>query len=70
MGKLNELRALGFDESKHIPFTKSYLAKCSGCMVLVINGTPCHEKGCSNKKYECKGCNTLLTYHGYCEDCR
>lgn len=70
MGKLNELRALGFDESKHIPFTKSYLAKCSRCAVLVINGTPCHETGCSNQKYECKGCNTLLTYHGYCEDCQ
>ncbi len=70
MGKLDELRAMGFDNSKHVPFTKTYSVKCSQCEALVINGTPCHETGCSNQRYECRGCNTLLPYRGYCENCR
>ena len=37
---------LGFDQAKHIPFTKTYRIKCSQCEALVINGVPCHETGC------------------------
>jgi hypothetical protein len=67
---LQRLRQLGFDESYHIPFTKGYRVRCSQCEALAINGVPCHETGCPNTVYECKGCNNLIPYKGYCADCR
>ena len=71
MGKLDELRRHGFDESHHIPFTKTYKVKCSCCEALVLNGAPCHERGCSNQVHECPGCENLIPRHGYyCEDCQ
>lgn len=39
---------LGFDRTTNIPFTKEYRIRCSQCQALVINGTPCHERGCPN----------------------
>lgn len=70
-GALQSLRAHGFDLSKHVPFTRMYSAKCSQCAALVINGTACHERGCSNARHECNGCNVLVpTNVRYCEDCR
>jgi hypothetical protein len=70
MGYLDTLRALGFDESYNIPFTKTYKVKCSACEALSINNTPCHESGCPNMVHECEGCDVLIQYKGYCEDCR
>lgn len=46
--KLKELKALGFDESFHIAFTKRFQVRCSQCQAFVINGVPCHETGCPN----------------------
>jgi hypothetical protein len=66
---LKKLRDLGFDESSHIPFTKNFSVKCSQCNALVLNGVPCHEIGCCNITHECKGCNTLIKFKGYCSDC-
>lgn len=71
MSYLQTLRAQGFDESYHVPFTKQYKVKCSSCAACVINGIPCHETGCPNQVYECKGCNATVEYQGaYCEDCQ
>lgn len=68
--RVNWLRQRGFDESTHVPFTKNYTVRCSQCQACSINGVACHEAGCPNQTYECKGCNEILTYKGYCEDCR
>lgn len=70
MSTLHTPRAQGFDESYHIPFTKTYKVRCSQCAALAINGLACHETGCPNETFECKGCNATLSYRGYCEDCR
>jgi hypothetical protein len=70
MRYLDTLRDKGFDESYNIPFTKTYKVKCSCCEALSINNVPCHETGCSNMVHECKGCDALISYKGYCEDCR
>jgi len=67
--KLATLRQLGFDGSYHVPFTKSYHVNCSQCQALCINGYPTHETGCPNQVFECKGCDTLINYKGYCQDC-
>lgn len=72
MTTLDQLRNLGFDLSRHIPFTRTYKPACSCCEVLVINGTPCHETGCPNQTHECRGCNNLIRgnrWQQYCEDC-
>jgi hypothetical protein len=68
---LSTLRALGFDESKHVPFTKTYSVRCSCCEALVINGYPTHERGCPQDVHECRGCNALIpAQQRYCDDCR
>jgi hypothetical protein len=68
-GTLARLRAAGFDESHHIPFTKQYRAKCSQCEACAINGVACHETGCPNQTFECRGCNATVARRGsYCED--
>ena len=67
---LQRLIALGFDLSKHVPFTKQFNVGCSQCAALVINGTPCHETGCPNTRHECAGCNAIVPKnHRYCDDC-
>lgn len=43
---LQRLRDAGFDLSAAIPFEKGYRVRCSQCEALVINGIPCHERGC------------------------
>ena len=68
--RLARLREMGFDRSYHVPFTKSFHVSCSQCEALCINGIPAHETGCINQRYSCKGCDTLLDYNGYCQDCR
>ena len=62
------LESLGFDESRKS--TAGIHVSCSQCVALVINGVPCHETGCPNEMFECEGCDTLINYHGYCEDCQ
>lgn len=64
-------RALGFDQSAHVPFTRQYRIACSNCAALVINGVPCHETGCSAAMHECNGCNAIVPLRvKYCEDCQ
>jgi hypothetical protein len=46
------LRKLGFDESYFRRDTWVWKVKCSQCEAVVINGTPCHEPGCPNRKKE------------------
>ena len=49
---LKRLREKGFDLSSHVPFTKHYNVRCSQCEAAVINGVPCHERGCLNEPKE------------------
>jgi len=45
-----ELKRLGFDLSSK-PRGEGYCdVKCSKCNAMVINGKPCHERGCPNEK--------------------
>ncbi len=70
--KLNlpNLRLLGFNDSEHIPFTKKYKVRCHSCEVVVINGVPCHETGCSEAKHECEGCYEIIPVRQrWCENC-
>ena len=70
MTTLAQLRAYGFDQSEHIPFTRQYRVRCSSCEALVIQGVATHEIGCPQATHECKGCNALVpTKQRYCEDC-
>lgn len=39
---------LGFDLTRHIPFSRTYNIRCSACAAVVINGVPAHEQGCPN----------------------
>lgn len=57
--RLDSLAAQGFDNSE---FTHEwgFRVACTQCAARVINGTPCHERGCPNEKHECKGCNAML----------
>lgn len=64
---LDILRFKGFDESKHVPFTKQYRVKCSACNALVINGTPTHEHGCPNKPSECRECGCMIPAGERCD---
>lgn len=67
---LKQLKLLGFDNSRHVPFTKEYRVWCSQCRSLVINGYPTHEKGCPNAMHECRGCNEIIPMNQkYCETC-
>lgn len=67
---LQQLRALGFENSTHIPFTKQYRVRCHSCEALVIQGLPCHETGCPEAKHKCTGCSNIIsTQQHYCEDC-
>ena len=70
MSILKQLRAQGFDESKSIPFQKGATVGCSKCAAVVINGIACHETGCQNQVFECKGCGNTVERKGvYCADC-
>lgn len=44
---------------------------CTGCDATVINGVPCHEAGCPNQTFECRGCDAVVERRGaYCADCQ
>lgn len=67
---LANLRAQGFDQASHVPFTRQFKVRCSQCEALVINGVATHETGCPNARHECRGCNNLIPRNQrYCEDC-
>jgi hypothetical protein len=67
--KLDRLIELGFDRSYDAGKGVNKV-KCSQCEVMIINGTPTHESGCPNVKYECRGCDAIVERRGsYCEDC-
>lgn len=44
------LRRLGFDRSTYNRESGTWRVRCSQCEALVINGCPCHESGCPNKR--------------------
>jgi len=44
------LKKLGFDKTTYDRSTGCYDVRCSQCEALVLNGTPCHERGCPNEK--------------------
>lgn len=66
MGTLAVLRHRGFDRSYHIPFTKEFKVLCSACSPTVINGTPCHERGCPNQGHECRECGDYVPADEVC----
>jgi len=66
---LKNLRAMGFDKSEHIPFSRGYRVRCSQCEALCVNRHPTHERGCPNITYECKGCDARVERPGYCPAC-
>ena len=50
--KLKDLKSMGFDNSRHILFTKNFYVACSQCEALCINRIPTHETSCINNKKE------------------
>lgn len=50
-----KLLSLGFDNCKRSSPAVLKIG-CSQCVVVSINGTPCHELGCPNQTQECAGC--------------
>lgn len=68
---IESLAALGFDRSAHTFGQHNLLSvACSQCQSSVINGVPCHERGCPNAVHECNGCNALVPMNvRYCGDC-
>ncbi len=70
MSRVSELRAQGFDQSEAVAFRAEWHVGCSQCAAAVINGVACHETGCPNTVYECRGCNARVARSGaYCVDC-
>lgn len=71
--EVEELKSLGFDYSEVLGADHggdAVRVKCSQCQATFVNGMPCHEKGCPNQNYGCKGCNARVSRRGaYCEDC-
>lgn len=45
-----QLKDRGFDLSEYDRSEGTWRVRCSQCEALVINGTPCHETGCPNKR--------------------
>lgn len=52
MSRLEALHDQGFDLSVAEPEEGTIKVRCSGCAALVINGVPCHERGCPNQNKE------------------
>jgi hypothetical protein len=69
--RLMHAEAEGFDLSYVVDGTNKLQIQCSQCAACVINGVPCHETGCRNQVYECRGCNAVVERRGaYCTDCQ
>jgi hypothetical protein len=43
---------LGFDLTEYDFHEGHYHVRCSRCQAVVINGVPCHERGCPNQPTE------------------
>jgi hypothetical protein len=66
---VEDWKTLGFDMSARDG--RSARIGCSQCDATLINGAPCHETGCPNQTFECKGCNAQVERRGaYCADCQ
>lgn len=70
--------ALGFDRATEArdddgTLSGEIIVACSQCAAVTINGTPCHETGCTNATKECGGCNARIparpSHRRFCEDC-
>lgn len=48
--RVARLRDEGFDQSWYNPRDQTWKVRCSQCEAVVINGHPCHERGCPNEK--------------------
>lgn len=46
----DNLRGMGFDETKYNRESGYWRPRCSQCEVLVIQGVACHENGCPNQR--------------------
>ncbi len=67
---IKRLQGKGFDRARPSGFKHVHVG-CSQCAALVINGVACHENGCPNQTWECKGCNAQVSRRGaYCVDCQ
>lgn len=67
---LDDILARGFDRSELDEDDNTISVKCSYCDALVINGVPCHERGCENQTHECEECCTQIpASQRICEDC-
>lgn len=64
---LEQLQYLGFDESYRNPEEGTITVRCSCCAALVINGVPCHERGCRNQGYECRECGCHIPAGEACD---
>lgn len=64
---LDNLQALGFDNSERDDDSGYLRVRCSCCEALVINGTPCHETGCPNQSRECRECGCLIPAGESCD---
>lgn len=47
---LEQLERLGFDKCDQAPQGKHVRVGCTQCNAAVIQGVPCHEKGCPNAR--------------------
>lgn len=56
---LETLENLGFDDCCLTEEEGTISVRCSQCEALVINGTPCHERGCPNRPAECRECGSM-----------
>ena len=66
MNTVQSLEALGFDLSESDG--EGYLrVRCSCCAAMVINSTPCHERGCPNQSRECRECGCLIPAGESCD---
>ena len=52
MAKINTawLKRHGFDESYYDRKERALRVRCSQCQALVIQGLPCHERGCPHER--------------------
>ncbi len=66
---LKKLKQLGFEGSRWVG-KGQYQVVCYDCQAMTINGVPAHELECPAKVQECRGCNNLVPYFGYCQDCQ
>lgn len=60
---------LGFDLSTREGRTQTHI-RCSQCQAATINGVPCHETGCPNRRGKCRECDfPIRAYLRICESC-